>query len=148
MMNKSRADNNPSTSAAKRATSFINGLASRTAQLGVLMSLCLAAAPNPAAAQRAYDGNWSVLIVTERGDCDRAYRYGVLIRNGGVYNEGGAVNLSGRVAANGNVSVNVQSSNAAASGSGRLGRNTGQGRWNGYSGQSRCSGYWTAERRG
>jgi hypothetical protein len=88
-----------------------------------------------------------VLIVTEQGDCDRAYRYGISIRNGGVFYDGGVVNFSGQVAPNGNVSVRVKSGNAAATGSGKLRRNDGHGRWSGYSGPSQCSGYWTAERR-
>ena len=101
-----------------------------------------------ASAQRAYDGNWSVLIVTQNGNCDRAYRYGVSIRSGSVYYDGGVVNFTGRVAANGAVSVRVTSGSAFANGTGRLNRNEGQGRWSGQSGGSRCSGYWTAERRG
>jgi len=115
---------------------------------GVVALLCVAAMPERASAQRAFDGNWSVLIVTEQGNCDRAYRYGVSIRSGGVYYEGGIVNFTGRVAANGNVSVRVTSGSAFAMGTGRLGRREGQGRWNGQSSGSRCSGYWTAERRG
>jgi hypothetical protein len=107
----------------------------------------LAGLPDAAFAQRAFDGQWSVLIVTERGSCDRAYRYGVTIRSGRVYYDGGIVNFSGRVTAAGNVSVRVTSGSASASGSGRLSRNIGRGRWNGQSGVDRCSGYWTAERR-
>src|SRR5262245_30057771 len=113
---------------------------------GVLASLSVAALPDMASAQRAYDGNWSVLIVTERGACDRAYRYGIVIRSGGVF-YGGAVNFTGRVQANGNVTVRVTSGGAFANGTGRLGRRDGQGRWSGQSGGSRCAGYWTAERR-
>ncbi|HEV3371537.1 MAG TPA: hypothetical protein VG145_03250, partial [Xanthobacteraceae bacterium] len=33
----------------------------------------------PAAATPNYDGLWSVVIVTEKGSCDRAYRYPVRI---------------------------------------------------------------------
>lgn len=39
-------------------------------------------------ASSAFDGDWSVLILTERGACDRAYRYGVQISNGDVLNAG------------------------------------------------------------
>jgi hypothetical protein len=121
---------------------------SRFFRAGVLAFLCLAALPDMAAAQRAFDGQWSVLIVTQRGTCDRAYRYGISIQGGRVYYDGGMVNFSGRVAGNGTVSVRVTSGNAFASGSGRLSRNAGRGRWSGQSGGDRCSGYWTAERRG
>ena len=120
---------------------------SRLFRAGVLAFLCVAALPDMASAQRVYDGNWSVLIVTERGNCDRAYRYGVSIRGGGVYYDGGVVNFTGRVQANGNVSVRVTSGSAFANGTGRLGRSEGQGRWSGQSSGSRCAGYWTAERR-
>lgn len=121
---------------------------SHLVRVGVLASVCLGALPNMASAQRAYDGQWSVLIVTQSGSCDRAYRYGVSIRGGRVYYDGGAANFTGRVAPNGSVSVRVTSGGAAANGSGRLNRNSGRGSWSGYSGGDRCSGYWTAERRG
>jgi hypothetical protein len=115
---------------------------------GIVAFLCVAAMPDMASAQRAYDGQWSVLIVTQQGTCDRAYRYGVLIRNGGVYYEGGMVNFTGRVAPNGAVRVRVTAGNAFANGSGRLNRNAGRGQWTGRSGPDLCAGYWTAERRG
>ena len=121
---------------------------SRFFRAGVLALLCVAALPDVASAQRAYDGSWSVLIVTQNGNCDRAYRYGVSIRGGSVTYDGGIVTFTGRVAANGNVRVRVSSGSAFADGAGRLSRNVGQGRWNGQSAGSRCSGYWTAERRG
>jgi hypothetical protein len=121
---------------------------SRFLGAGVLALVCVAAMPDMASAQRAYDGQWSVLIVTENGTCDRAYRYGVSIRSGGVYYDGGVVNFTGRVQANGSVTVRVTSGSAFANGTGRLNRREGQGRWSGQSSGSRCSGYWTAERRG
>ena len=43
--------------------------------------LAILALPVPAASapmssvKPSFDGNWSVLIVTEKGTCDRAYRY-------------------------------------------------------------------------
>ena len=120
---------------------------SRFFRAGVLAFLCVAAVPDTASAQRVFDGNWSVLIVTQNGACDRAYRYGISIRNGGVHYDGGVVNFTGRVAANGNVTVRVTSGGAFANGTGRLNRREGQGNWSGQSGGSRCSGYWTAERR-
>src|ERR1043165_7966385 len=75
-----------------------------------------------AAAPRAggYDGNWSVLIVTQSGSCDRAYRYGVAIRGGRVVYEGSAgVNVDGRVSGNGAVSVRLWAGSSSASGVGR-----------------------------
>jgi hypothetical protein len=117
-------------------------------RVGIVASLCAGAMPDMAAAQRAFDGQWSVLIVTQRGDCDRAYRYGVTISNGRVIYNGGGASLSGRVSANGAVSVRVSGGGGIASGSGRLTRNAGRGSWSGQSGGNRCSGYWTASRSG
>ncbi len=42
-------------------------------------SLCSAPA---AIARTPFDGKWSVLIVTDAGTCDRAYRYALNIGNG------------------------------------------------------------------
>jgi hypothetical protein len=91
-----------------------------------------------------YDGTWSVLIVTDKGSCDRAYRYPVRIRNGSVGYAGQAsFTVTGRVAANGAVTVRVSRGNQSASGSGRLRGNSGGGSWRGGD----CSGHWTAEKR-
>ena len=113
----------------------------------VLASVCLAAITTDAPARTPYDGSWSVLIVTTKGDCDRAYRYGLSIVNGHIQYDGGAVNMSGRVASGGAVRVTLSSGNAGASGSGRLSRNAGSGNWSGVSGPNKCSGYWEATRR-
>jgi hypothetical protein len=114
----------------------------------VLASICLGGLVTAAPARTIYDGSWSVLIVTQRGNCDRAYRYGVQIVNGRVVYGGGVVNFTGSVTSGGQVRVVVSSGSARANGSGRLNRNAGRGSWNGISGNSRCSGYWEAERRG
>jgi hypothetical protein len=116
----------------------------------VLGVVCIGSVPDLAVARSPYDGEWSVLIVTEQGSCDRAYRYGVQISNGQVfYQGGGPVNFSGRVTGNGNVRVMVSAGDRQALGQGRLSRNVGRGRWSGTSSTSgSCAGYWEAERRG
>ena len=53
-------------------------------RIAAVAFIALGALPNTASAQRGFDGQWSVLIVTESGTCDRAYRYGVTIRSGNV----------------------------------------------------------------
>ena len=35
--------------------------------------------PQKVATAAAYDGNWSVVIITEKGTCDRTYRYLTLL---------------------------------------------------------------------
>ncbi len=116
---------------------------------GLLSLACVATVSTTAPARTVYDGTWSVLIVTERGSCDRAYRYGVQISNGYVYYDGGGgINFQGRVAPNGTVRVSVAAGSQRADGSGRLSRMTGAGVWRGQSNTGVCSGFWQAERRG
>jgi hypothetical protein len=96
----------------------------------------------------AYDGNWSVLIVTNSGPCDRGYRYGLSIRGGRVFYQGSlAVNVDGQVAPNGAVRVRVSVGSQGATGVGRLSRDYGSGSWRGVGSSGSCSGTWTAERR-
>lgn len=112
------------------------------------LALASALTPAPAAARTGYDGNWSVLIVTNIGSCDRGYRYGLSIRNGRVFYEGSAaVNVDGRVSGNGHVKVRVWAGSQSASGTGRLSRDYGSGTWRGSGSASSCAGIWTAERR-
>jgi hypothetical protein len=99
--------------------------------------------------RNAYDGNWSVLIVTNSGPCDRGYRYGLSIRGGRVFYSGSlAVNVDGQVAPNGAVRVRVSAGSQGATGVGRLSRDYGEGSWRGSGSSGSCAGTWTAERRG
>ena len=98
----------------------------------------------PAAATPNYDGLWSVVIVTQKGTCDRAYRYPVRISNGAVQNDGPSlINVSGKVGGNGAVTVLVSAGDKSASGTGRLSGKVGGGKWSG----GECAGSWEAERR-
>jgi hypothetical protein len=101
-----------------------------------------------ASAASPFDGRWSVVIETERGNCDRAYRYGLLIQNGNVTHSGdSAFDVRGHVAGNGAVRVRVSRGESYADGNGRLSRDAGTGVWRGV-GDGACSGHWFAERRG
>jgi hypothetical protein len=92
----------------------------------------------------AYDGLWSVSIVTEKGDCDRGYRYPIRITNGVLQNAGSvSIDISGKVQPTGAITVMVSAAGKRADGSGRLSGDLGEGRWSG----GECSGSWTAERR-
>jgi hypothetical protein len=98
----------------------------------------------PAAATPNYDGLWSVVIVTQKGTCDRAYRYPVRISNGAVQNDGPSlINVSGKVGGNGAVTVLVSAGDKSASGTGKLSGKAGGGKWSG----GECAGIWEAERR-
>ena len=126
-----------------RSTTAFSALAALAIFAG--SSIPASAAPIGASKQ-SFDGNWSVLIVTEKGTCDRAYRYPVRISNGSVGYAGEAsFNVSGSVGANGAVTVMVSKGNQSARGSGQLSPSGGSGRW--VAGSGDCSGTWTAERR-
>jgi hypothetical protein len=101
-------------------------------------------------AQSQFNGQWSVVIYTRRGNCDSSYRYGVSIYNG-VVSGGGGASMSGRVSRSGQVRVSVTGGGSTAYGSGRLyvdrrGNGRGSGSWRGSGPQGACSGSWAASR--
>ena len=97
------------------------------------------------AGSRAYDGRWSVVIYTLRGDCDRTLRYSVRIVGGRVLADQQNYQVAGLVGANGSIRVVVAEGGRSASGSGRLSGNSGRGNWRTDNGS--CGGQWVAERR-
>ncbi len=102
----------------------------------------------PAAPAANFDGRWSVVIITDAGSCDRAYRYALRISGGRIYYDGdSAVVMNGRVDPRGNVAVSLRYGQSTANGSGHLTESDGEGRWQGASTGSSCSGRWEAERR-
>src|SRR5580693_180752 len=108
-----------------------NGSRAALALIAISLAGALGAAA-PAAATPSYDGLWSVVIVTEKGTCDRAYRYPVRISNGAVQNDGPSlINVSGSVRGNGAVTVLVSAGDKSASGTGRLAGKVGGGKWSG-----------------
>jgi len=119
---------------------------SRTAKftLAAVLGLGFAATAIPAKATGHFDGKWSVVVVTTKGECDRAYRYPIDIRGATLVNGGDtAFDISGRVQDNGAVAVRISYGDKHAQGSGRLSATSGSGSWSGGS----CAGTWTAERR-
>ena len=125
-------------------TPFIRFAPALTA-LAVLAASAVPASA-PAAAKSSFDGTWSVLIVTEKGTCDRAYRYPIKIANGTVDYAGDAsFTVIGSVQPTGAVTVTVARGNQSARGSGRLSLSDGTGHWASAGGE--CSGTWTAEKR-
>jgi hypothetical protein len=100
---------------------------------------------NAAPRASAFDGQWSVVIYTLQGDCNRALRYSLRIVNGRVQPEEQNYRAAGAVAPNGSVRVVVAEGGRSANGSGRLVGNSGRGWWRTDTGE--CSGQWTAARR-
>jgi hypothetical protein len=97
-------------------------------------------------AQHQFSGHWSVEVVTEKGICDRAYRYPVVIENGAVRSSGPqSFNVSGRVQPNGRIQSSIQHDMTRADVTGRLAGRSGSGTWI-TSGAVSCSGRWNAKR--
>jgi hypothetical protein len=113
--------------------------------LCALLATSVTFATTQSFASPGFDGTWSVLVVTEKGTCDPAYRYPVRIAHGALVNAGDtAFTVTGRVAQTGAITVTVSAAGKSATGSGRLAGTAGGGSWTGGA----CSGSWTAERRG
>jgi hypothetical protein len=128
-------------------TGFNQIAASALTSFALLTASAFPASSAPmGATKQNFDGTWSVLIVTQKGACDRAYRYPVRISNGSVGYAGEAsFNVSGSVGPGGSVTVMVSHGSQSARGSGQLSATAGSGHW--IAGSGECSGIWTAERR-
>ena len=110
-------------------------------------ALALSQAPAAAAPAAAHDGRWSVEVVTQRGDCDRAYRYAILIENGQARYGSSDFEVKGRVQPTGAVQASISRGADRADVVGRLTDGQGSGTWT-TSGAKACGGVWNAERRG
>ena len=96
----------------------------------------------------AFDGLWSVSIITQFGDCNQGYRYPLRIVGGYVTKADDNLSyaVAGAVARSGAIGVTVSGGGQTATGVGRLTRNFGRGIW--HTTNNECRGNWTAERRG
>jgi hypothetical protein len=116
--------------------------------LPVFAVLAAAAAPVTAdAAGRggAYDGTWTTVFATTRGNCSSGYSVPFLVTGSRVSSAGGG-RVSGSVNRGGAVAVRVSVGASKASGGGRLVGNSGAGSWSGIITGDRCSGTWQATR--
>jgi len=121
--------------------------------LTILVPLLGAAAIQPSHAARyvarrgtsVFDGVWSVVLQTTRGNCPAAVRAGVRIIGGRLLAEDQSYRLAGRVAPSGAVRVMVSAAGQTGGAFGHLSREAGRGYWQIGSGQ--CAGVWTAARR-
>jgi hypothetical protein len=117
----------------------------------VAVALVVAAASPSEAAKRgrsnAYDGLWSVSILTQAGPCDPSYRYPARIIGGRVLqvDKDFSYQISGNVIASGGIAVTVSKGGQSATGYGQLRGSSGGGRWS--AGGNACYGTWTAMRR-
>ncbi len=102
------------------------------------------AAVEPARAA-SFDGPWTVVIVTQSGNCDAAYSFPLQISGGRIVSTGGA-SINGRISGGGGVSVAISSGGSSGRASGRLSGYSGSGPWSGTLNGARCSGRWEAHR--
>ena len=93
----------------------------------------------------AYDGIWSTVFSTSRGNCSSGYSVPFLVTGTRVSSAGGG-RVSGSVGRGGSVAVAVSVGASNASGRGRLAGSSGYGRWSGIITGDRCSGTWQATR--
>jgi len=120
-------------------------LIAASATFATTASFAVPASTTASSALPAYDGTWSVLVMTEKGTCDPAYRYPIRIANGQLINAGDAAfTVTGKIAQTGAITVTISAGGQSATGMGRLTGTLGGGSWIGGA----CSGSWTAERRG
>ena len=120
---------------------FATALVALLAASGVVSTDAFAA---PMAHGGNFDGSWSVVINTLRGDCGSGLRYGVRIVGGRVVGENGGYSVGGAVAPSGAIRVVVAEGGRSASGTGRLSGNSGSGVWRTSTGE--CYGNWAAAR--
>ena len=110
-------------------------------------AIALMAAPDRASAA-SFEGNWSLLVITESGTCDRAYRYPIKVQSGQIHYTGEAgIDIHGNVGQDGKINASVRRGDQGATGSGQLTQTAGTGNWAGRSATGACNGRWEAERR-
>ena len=121
------------------------------ASRSLLAAAALAAVAIPDAASAArrvagpYDGVWTTVFATTRGNCSAGYSVPFTVAGARVSSAGGG-RVSGSVRRGGSVAVSVSVGASRASGGGRLVGNFGSGRWSGIITGDRCSGTWQATR--
>jgi hypothetical protein len=115
--------------------------------LPVLAVLAATAVPGSASAagRGGYDGTWTTVFATTRGNCSSGYSVPFLVNGRRVSSAGGG-RVAGSVNRGGAVAVQVSVGASKASGGGRLVGSSGVGSWSGIISGDRCSGTWQATR--
>ena len=102
------------------------------------------------ASSARYNGSWAVQMVKDRGSCDDALRYAIVIQDGDIRLRSnpsdGPVMVSGQVNPAGTVQISASRGIARASASGQLQGASGSGTW--QLPLLGCAGRWTARRAG
>ena len=118
----------------------------------LLAAAALAALALPGTADAAryrgagpYDGIWTTVFATTRGNCSSGLSLPFQVNGGRVTSAGGG-RVSGSISRSGSIFVAASVGASHASGGGRLIGNFGSGRWSGIITGDRCSGTWQATR--
>jgi hypothetical protein len=103
----------------------------------------------PVLAQAPHDGSWAIEIVTERGACDRLYRYyvevdGQAVRLRSMMGETSQASM-GLVRPDGRVNATLGQADDPVNVTGRLAAASGTGVWSAPARQ--CTGRWSAQKR-
>jgi type 1 fimbria pilin len=107
---------------------------------GSILAAAAALTAAPATARTAYDGLWTVTVVTKSGSCEPQTHSTLTVTDGKVSAAGS--DITGSIGREGLVHVSIN----GASANGHLSGNAGSGKWNGASAGIPCSGRWEASR--
>ena len=106
----------------------------------------LALSGNTALAQQQFDGHWSIQATPEKGACNRAHRYAVVVQNGSIRSAASrAAHMSGGLDPGGRVQGSVVRNKTKVDITGSLSGRSGSGSWV-IAGRLNCSGQWSAEK--
>jgi hypothetical protein len=122
--------------ASRRATAILLCAAAGLTQAGAL-----AAAP--------HDGSWAIEVVTERGNCERLYRYYVVVDGEAIHLRSSFGETSeapvGALRKDGRIDVTLGQTDDLVSVKGQLGAASGGGNWSAPA--RNCAGRWSASKR-
>ncbi len=107
-------------------------------------ALSVATLPNAGLAAKPFDGEWSVRIVAQSGEC-RGYTVPIEVSGGRVsYSGFFDATANGSIKSNGVLKVRFAHEDDVVNASGSVAGTAGSGRWN--SPTKGCAGTWTARR--
>jgi len=123
---------------------------SRAIALSAVFGIVCVAPPVVAAPKSAYDGAWTMFVVTTDGHCG-TIKVGLAIAGGRISSTSGKfvfrkINLAGLISRSGQTRINAVAGPRQAKGTGRFTRARGSGKWAGTGPSGVCSGVWTAVR--
>jgi hypothetical protein len=120
-------------------------LAAKPLVAAAALAVVTVSGATPVEAASLYDGTWTTVFATTRGNCSSGYSVPFQVSGSRVSSAGGG-HVSGSVNRSGGVAVAISVGASHASGGGRLGGTSGSGRWSGIITGDRCSGTWRATR--